>query len=57
MTTDRFFAEPVAQDLVAWSWPVVDRQIGRPVGHAHGLGEERHRRRPRGRFIGPTEGQ
>jgi len=43
MTTDRFFAEPVPQDLIAWSWHVVDRQIGRPVEHAQGLGEERAR--------------
>jgi hypothetical protein len=28
MTTDRFFAEPVPQDLIAWSWHVIDRQIG-----------------------------
>jgi hypothetical protein len=40
MTTDRFFAKPVPQDLIAWSWHVVDRQIGRPAEHAQGLGEE-----------------
>jgi hypothetical protein len=58
MTTARYFAKPAPQDIIAWTWHVVDRQSGRPVEHAQGLSEERARRiadlMSRAEHAGPT---